>query len=150
MLKFHVVWDVVPCDWRIKITVDRDVPTLKIKRGRCARRDRLNYSLSSATFVKTSLQLAVPYNAGRFLTDSTWTLLQAYQQIVVYRYFISRPHLFGVVRQVILECPQSVCVPQELEIKFRTHFKKKLNFSLLCVLRKEQFTLMVKLILRLS
>lgn len=147
MLKFHVVWDVMLCDWCIKITVDRAFPTLKIKRGRCARRDRLNCSLSSATFMKTSLQPSVPYNAGRFLTDPIWTLLQAYQQIVVYRDFISRPHLFGVVRHFILECPQ--CVPQELEIRFHTHIKKKLNFSLLCVLRKEQFTLMVKLILRL-
>jgi hypothetical protein len=58
------------CDWRIKITVDRAFPTLKMK----AR------SFSTSRYVKLSakrrdipedhsLQPSVPYNAGHFLTD---------------------------------------------------------------------------------
>ena len=52
--------------------------------------------------------------------------VQYYQQIVVYhvatgRDFISRYHLFGVQRHVILKFPQSLCFPQEVEIIFHTH-----------------------------
>jgi len=126
MLKFQVLWNVMLCDWRIKITVDSAHLTSRWRRVRSTRRYRFNYSLSSATFLKTTF-----FNLRcHTRLDTSWptqdTLLQAYQQIVVYheatgRDFISRSHLFDVVRHVILQCPQSLCFPQEVEIKFHTH-----------------------------